>query len=253
MTIDDRHEPPTPYELRAEGSIVNRLEQLERDNRRLRRYTTTMLVVMAMVAWARRRVDLVLGAVRPSRISTDRVRPAVRATRRCSGTTRGAWGLGDDGAVRLVLNDEEGRQRVRLSLLQRRLGRTLVRRQRRPETCRLRPAAGLHHQSCAHRPCWHPSRGARRVTERLFEPGVRRSVGDHSRGARCGQPRARHVHACRAGGRRSARGAAGHPPDGRKWTRRQRARTVTAAREGPANESSEVGERTSLPGSLSAG
>ena len=49
MTIDDRHEPPTPHELRAEGRIVNRLEQLERDNRRLRRYTSLMLIVVAMV------------------------------------------------------------------------------------------------------------------------------------------------------------------------------------------------------------
>ena len=80
MTIDDRHEPPTPYELRAEGRIVNRLEQLERDNRRLRRYTTTMLVVVAMVLGLGA-AGLVLGAVRPPRLPMIRVRPSVRATR----------------------------------------------------------------------------------------------------------------------------------------------------------------------------
>ena len=116
MTIDERHEPPAQYELRAEGRIVNRLEQLERDNRRLRRYTTTMLVVVAMVLGLG--VALVWYSVRsglPGSPMSVSARQFV--LRDASGATRGAWGLGDDGAVRFVLNDGEGRQRVRLSLL----------------------------------------------------------------------------------------------------------------------------------------
>jgi len=116
VTIDDRHEPPTPYELRAEGRIVNRLEQLERDNRRLRRYTTTMLVVMAMVLGLG--AALIWYSVRSGLPGSPLIVSARQFVLRDNeGTTRGAWGLGEDGAVRLVLNDGEGRQRVRLSLL----------------------------------------------------------------------------------------------------------------------------------------
>ncbi|MDF3052918.1 MAG: hypothetical protein K0S19_1023 [Geminicoccaceae bacterium] len=116
MTIDDRHEPPSPHELRAEGRIVNRLEQLERDSRRLRRYTTIMLVVVAMVLGLG--AALIWYSVRSglpgSPLSVSAQQFVLRDN---DGTTRGAWGLGEDGAVRLVLNDGEGRQRVRLSLL----------------------------------------------------------------------------------------------------------------------------------------
>jgi hypothetical protein len=116
VTIDDQHEPPAQYELRAEGRIVNRLEQLERDNRRLRRYTTTMLIVTAMVLGLG--AALIWYSVRsglPGSPLTVSARQFV--LRDSDGALRGAWGLGDDGAVRLVLNDREGRQRVRLSLL----------------------------------------------------------------------------------------------------------------------------------------
>lgn len=116
MTIDDRHEPPAAHELRGEGRIVHRLDELERDNRRLRRYTTVMLVVMAMVLGLG--AALIWYSVRsglPGSPNTVSARQFV--LRDNTGTTRGAWGLGDDGAVRLVLNDGEGRQRVRLSLL----------------------------------------------------------------------------------------------------------------------------------------
>jgi hypothetical protein len=116
VIIDDRQEPPAHHELRAEGRIVNRLEQLERDNRRLRRYTTTMLVVVAMVLGLG--VALVWYSVR-SGLPGSPLSVSARqfVLRDANGATRGAWGLGDDGAVRFVLNDGEGRQRVRLSLL----------------------------------------------------------------------------------------------------------------------------------------
>ena len=117
MTIDDRHEPPTPHELRAEGRIVERLEQLERDNRRLRRYTTVMLIVVAMalglgtaLLWYSVRSGL------PGSPQTVSARQFV--LRDANGRVRGAWGVDDSGAVRLALSDEGERQRVRLSLLQ---------------------------------------------------------------------------------------------------------------------------------------
>jgi len=115
--MDDRHEPPTPYELRAEGRIVNRLEQLERDNRRLRRYTTVMLIVVAMalglgtaLLWYSVRSGL---PGSPQTVSASQF-----LLRDANGRVRGAWGVDDSGAVRLTLSDEGERQRVRLSLLQ---------------------------------------------------------------------------------------------------------------------------------------
>jgi hypothetical protein len=117
VTIDDRHEPPTPHELRAEGRIVNRLEQLERDNRRLRRYTTLMLIVVAMalglgtaLLWYSVRSGL------PGSPQTVSARQFI--LRDATGRVRGAWGVDDSGAVRLALSDQGEHQRVRLSLLQ---------------------------------------------------------------------------------------------------------------------------------------
>ena len=75
-----------------------------------------MLVVIAMVLGLG--VALVWYSVRsglPGSPMTVSARQFV--LRDADGKLRGAWGLGDDGAVRLVLNDGEGRQRVRLSLL----------------------------------------------------------------------------------------------------------------------------------------
>jgi hypothetical protein len=117
VTIDDRHEPPTPHELRAEGRIVNRLEQLERDNRRLRRYTTVMLIVVAMVLGLG--TALLWYSVRSGLPGSPQIVSARQfVLRDANGRVRGAWGLDDSGAVRLTLSDEAERQRVRLSLLQ---------------------------------------------------------------------------------------------------------------------------------------
>jgi hypothetical protein len=116
VTIDDRREVLTPDELRAEGRIVHRLEQLERDNRRLRRYTTITLVVTAMVLGLG--AALIWYSVRSGLPGSPLTVSARQFLLRDSrGTIRGAWGLGEDGAVRLVLSDDGGRQRVRLSLL----------------------------------------------------------------------------------------------------------------------------------------
>lgn len=116
MIIDDRQESQAGHELRGEGRIAHRLDELERDNRRLRRYTTTMLVVLAAVLGLG--AALIWYSVRsglPGSPNTVSARQFL--LRDNTGTTRGAWGLGDDGAVRIVLSDAEGRQRVRLSLL----------------------------------------------------------------------------------------------------------------------------------------
>jgi hypothetical protein len=97
--------------------VFNRLEQVERDNRRLRRYSTAMLLVMAMALGLG--VALVYysgGFGLPG--SPQTVSGTQFILRDGKGVTRGAWGMTEDGSVRLVLSDQEGRQRVRLSLLE---------------------------------------------------------------------------------------------------------------------------------------
>ena len=75
-------------------ALERRLEQLERDNRRLRRYTTTMLVVVAMVLGLG--TALIWYSVRsglPGSPLTVSARQFV--LRDSDGTMRGAWGLGE--------------------------------------------------------------------------------------------------------------------------------------------------------------
>jgi hypothetical protein len=116
VIIDDRQEAQTAHELRGEGRIAHRLDELERDNRRLRRYATSMLVIVAMVLGLG--AALIWYSVRsglPGSPLTVSARQFV--LRDASGNVRAALGLGEDSAVRLVLNDSNERQRVRLSLL----------------------------------------------------------------------------------------------------------------------------------------
>ena len=116
MIIDDRQEAQTAHELRGEGRIAHRLDELERDNRRMRRYVTSMLVIVAMVLGLG--AALIWYSVRsglPGSPLTVSARQFV--LRDAAGNVRGALGLGEDGAVRLVLSDSNERQRVRLSLL----------------------------------------------------------------------------------------------------------------------------------------
>lgn len=116
MTGDER-DARSAGDRRGESSILHRLEHLERDNRRLRRYAATMLVVVAMVLGLG--AALIYYSVRSGLPgSPHSVSARQYVLRDAKGEVRGAWGLGEDGAVRFVLSDASGRQRVRLSLLQ---------------------------------------------------------------------------------------------------------------------------------------
>jgi hypothetical protein len=116
VIIDDRQEAAA-HELRGEGRIAHRLDELERDNRRLRRYTTMMFVVTAMVLGLG--AALIWYSVRsglpgsPTTVSASQF-----VLRDAQGNVRGAWGLDKEGSVRFALSDAGERQRVRLSLLQ---------------------------------------------------------------------------------------------------------------------------------------
>jgi len=116
VTADD-HEARSAGERRGESRILHRLDELERDNRRLRRYAGTVLVVVAMVLGLG--AALIFYSVRSGLPGSPQAVSARQfVLRDGKGTVRGAWGLSEDGSVRFVLSDAGGRQRVRLSLLQ---------------------------------------------------------------------------------------------------------------------------------------
>ena len=102
---------------RPEVMFLNRLEILERDNRRLQRSANLAFIGIAVL------LGLVVALVwvtgrhgMPGSVATE-VAARQFVLRDQQGTLRGAWGLGEDGAVRLVLQDPAGRPRVKVSVL----------------------------------------------------------------------------------------------------------------------------------------
>jgi hypothetical protein len=103
---------------RPEVMFLNRLETLERDNRRLQRSANlafmgiaVLLGLVVALVWVTGRHGM------PGSVAQE-VAARQFVLRDSKGALRGAWGLGDDGAVRLVLQDPTGRPRVKVSVLQ---------------------------------------------------------------------------------------------------------------------------------------
>jgi hypothetical protein len=110
------HDPATA-QIRAEAAIVHRMDALERDNRRLRRYGIMMLVVLAVFLGVGASLLYFSGAYGlPG--SPQMVAARQFLLRDSRGTIRGTWGTAEDGSVRLALSDDRGRQRIRLNLLE---------------------------------------------------------------------------------------------------------------------------------------
>lgn len=95
--------------------ILQRLEDLEYENGRLRRFGSGLLAagavvlvaVTAMTVFASRRSSTVGAAVHVQRIVLEDVQ----------GRVRGTWGVTEEGAVQLALTDSQGKPRVRVSVL----------------------------------------------------------------------------------------------------------------------------------------
>jgi hypothetical protein len=102
---------PKPTEI----VLIERMEQIERENRRLRRFGTTMLVGMAVVIGVTLAVFLYSGSFGAG--VAQNVTARQFTIRDAKGTSRGTWGVTEDGTVRFLLSDPSGRPRVRLSLL----------------------------------------------------------------------------------------------------------------------------------------
>jgi hypothetical protein len=102
---------------RVETVLLDRMDRLERENRRLRRFGNLSLIGMAIILglaaavfWFSGRFGT-LGGVPENLVARQ------FSLRDGRGATRGTWSVADDGTVRLLFNDGQGRARVRVSVL----------------------------------------------------------------------------------------------------------------------------------------
>ncbi|MGH7525159.1 MAG: hypothetical protein ACREMX_00485, partial [Gemmatimonadales bacterium] len=103
--------------VRAEAALANRLDHVEREYRRLRRFTIFLLVgggVLLGLAVAMVAVSARYGM--PGTVA-EVVAARQFMLRGEDGAIRGLWGTEDDGTLRLVLQDPTERPRVKLNLL----------------------------------------------------------------------------------------------------------------------------------------
>jgi hypothetical protein len=103
---------PKPTEI----VLIERMEHIERENRRLRSAGRTMLVGMAIVLGITVAVFIYSGSFGVGVPQSIAARQFI--IRDGKGTSRGTWGIADDGTVRFILSDQNGRPRVRVSLFQ---------------------------------------------------------------------------------------------------------------------------------------
>ena len=101
---------PKPTEI----VLIERMERIERENRRLRRSGTTMLIGMAIVLGITVTVFIYSGSFGAG-VSRN-IAARQFTIRDEKGTSRGTWGIADDGTVRFILSDQSGHPRVRVSL-----------------------------------------------------------------------------------------------------------------------------------------
>ena len=116
-------EEPTAPSPSVEGSpaaaraLIQRIDTLEADNRKLRRHGTVLLIVTAALLGVG--AALVVTAARRGMpgFVPDVVEAHEFVLRDKQGRVRGAWGQDDQGAIRLVLQDHRNRTSIKLNLL----------------------------------------------------------------------------------------------------------------------------------------
>jgi hypothetical protein len=114
---DDVTGRPAEGHTRFEAALAHRMEQLEFDNRRLRRLTTMMGVGMAIVLGLLAAVLAFSARYGLPGSTASEVAAKQFTLRDGDGRVRGIWGTSDEGRVSLVLQDGGGKQRVKLNLL----------------------------------------------------------------------------------------------------------------------------------------
>lgn len=101
----------------TEGSLLARLDQVERDNGRLRRLSLSLIAITAILAGLAVALMVVAGRYGLPGTTADIVAAKQFVMRDDRGNVRGIWATDEKGAARLLLQDSEGRPRLRLSLL----------------------------------------------------------------------------------------------------------------------------------------
>jgi hypothetical protein len=106
-----------PSSVNREAALAHRLELIERDNRRMRRLGTAMLIGIGVILGL-----CIAVVVVAARHGMPGFVPAVTESskfllRDGDGRIRGTWGMNGDGSVLLALQDSGGRDRLRLSVL----------------------------------------------------------------------------------------------------------------------------------------
>ena len=111
--VRDRSVSEPPEELGVD--LLGRMDELQSENRRLRRLGTMVLGAGAI---------LLLGAAVLTIVAMRQISAAATVHARgfvledAAGQIRGAWGLTREGGVQLVLADAQGKPRVRVSALE---------------------------------------------------------------------------------------------------------------------------------------
>lgn len=104
-------------ELRRSAGLSHRMDALEREHRRLRRFNNFLLLGMATLLGLAVAFAVISARYGMPGTVGDLVAARRYVLRGPDGTVRGLWGTEADGAVRLVLQDRRARPRVKLNLL----------------------------------------------------------------------------------------------------------------------------------------
>jgi hypothetical protein len=103
--------------MRLEGALSHRIDELEREYRRLKRLNLSLMIGLAILLGLG--VALVSVSSRYGLPGTVAELVAAKQfmVRGDDGVVRGIWGTAEDGTIRLMLQDSAGRARVKLDLL----------------------------------------------------------------------------------------------------------------------------------------
>lgn len=101
----------------ATAILTQRIETVERENRRLRRLSTMVIVGVAILLGLTTAVMIVAARHGMPGMVPQVFEAKKFLLRDANGKVRGAWGTNEDGSVQMLLQDDLGRSRLRFSVL----------------------------------------------------------------------------------------------------------------------------------------
>ena len=102
----------------TDAVLLDRLDAVEADNRKLRRLSLALIGLTAVLAGLAVAIMVVAARYGLPGTTADIVAARQFVLRDATGNPRGLWGTDDSSAVRFLLSDASRRPRVRLSLLE---------------------------------------------------------------------------------------------------------------------------------------